>query len=385
MVANVASPAADVVWKRPTLKERALVVALWWLFAVVISGAALTGHQTDGDAWFQLATCLVVHTAWGLITPLVMRLGGALVGGRERGWLLVLVLGAVATAIAISSLRAVFHNLGHRPEDRHALAWLVGHVLSTSYVDLVLFAAVAALGAARKAVAAAADQRAAAAASEAAAARLERDAAALEARLGDAQLQALRMQINPHFLFNTLNSISSLVERSPRQTRSVIARLSELLRYALHAEPVVTLDQELRSVQGYLDIMKVRFEGQMAVDWTIETGLGMATIPAFLLQPLVENACEHGVAKVEGDKKIAVDVRQDGDMLQVEIRDNGPGPDDTFNGLARAIHGSGIGLSATRARLRAHYGERAKLDLRRDEGGGTLACVRWPAQREPSE
>jgi two-component sensor histidine kinase len=201
---------------------------------------------------------------------------------------------------------------------------------------------------------------------------LKAEAALLQARLAEAQLAVLRTQLNPHFLFNTLHAISSLVERDARGVRRMIARLSELLRHTLEqtSEQEVTLDRELELLSRYLDIMEVRFQGRLDVAQTIDDDVRNALVPNLVLQPLVENALKHGVTAIEGPGHIEITARRDGNSIVLTVRDNGPGP--------AKPNIDGLGLRNTTARLSQLYGETQSFALRPAAGGGTIAEVRLP-------
>ncbi|HEX7706536.1 MAG TPA: histidine kinase [Thermoanaerobaculia bacterium] len=205
--------------------------------------------------------------------------------------------------------------------------------------------------------------------------RLATHTAQLQAQLAQARLETLRMQINPHFLFNTLHAISALVDRDAAGVRRMVARLSELLRYTLDspASEEVPLEREVDFMRRYLEIMEIRFQGRLEVSLEIEPGLEQALVPSLILQPIVENAMKHGASRVRGTARVVLAARRDGERLVLSVRDSGPGP-------AQADSESGIGLTNTRARLREMYGESAELTLRSDEGEGTLAEIRLPFQ-----
>jgi two-component system LytT family sensor kinase len=202
--------------------------------------------------------------------------------------------------------------------------------------------------------------------------RRQRQAAHLQAQLAEARLDALRMQINPHFLFNTLHAVSALVERDPGGVRRMIARLSELLRYTIesHATDEIPLRDELAFLRRYIEIMEIRFQGRLSVETTVEQGTDGALVPNLILQPIVENALEHGVNRAAGEGRISIAVRRDGPRLVLTVRDNGPGLDVTNE--------SGVGLANTRARLEQLYGDRASLTLQNAEGGGVVAKIALP-------
>jgi two-component system, LytTR family, sensor kinase len=207
---------------------------------------------------------------------------------------------------------------------------------------------------------------------------LQAQAAQLQAQLADARLAALRTQLNPHFLFNTLHAVSALVERDPRGVRRMIARLSELLRTTLDGadEQVVPLGQELTFTHRYLEIMQIRFQGRLTIQSQIEPSALDALVPNLILQPLVENAIKHGVSKIDEEGRIEIHARREGERLALCVRDNGPRV--TEHGL-RA--GEGVGLRNTRERLEQLYGSDQSLTLRGAEDGGVLAEVNIPFRK----
>jgi two-component sensor histidine kinase len=205
--------------------------------------------------------------------------------------------------------------------------------------------------------------------------RLQAETAQLQTQLAEARLSALNAQLNPHFLFNTLHAISSLVERDPRGVRRMIARLSELLRYTLDggAEHEVLLGQEIAFLERYLEIMQIRFQGQLEIDVHISEDARDALVPNLILQPLVENAVKHGVDKVAGTGKIRILARRESDRLVLSVSDNGPGPQK----IAR-LDEVGVGLANIRQRLEQLYGSAQSLTLAEAPSGGTVAQIVMP-------
>lgn len=203
---------------------------------------------------------------------------------------------------------------------------------------------------------------------------LEARAARLQAQLADAQLTALRMQLNPHFLFNTLHAISALVERDPSGVRRMIARLSDLLRTTIDRPggDEIPLREELSFLQRYIEIMEVRFQGRLRVERAINDDTLEALVPNLILQPLVENALEHGAARATGEGRIEISAQRIGTRLLLRVHDNGPGPS--------ASDGSGVGLTNTRARLAQLYDGDASVTLSGAPGGGALAEISLPFQ-----
>ena len=207
--------------------------------------------------------------------------------------------------------------------------------------------------------------------------RLHAETAQLHAQLAAARLGALRAQLNPHFLFNTLHAISSLVERDPRGVRRMIARLSELLRSTLEdtGEHEIPLHQEMAFLDRYLDVMRIRFQGTLEVSVDVDPAVTDAIVPNFILQPIVENAVKHGVGTVEGAGRIGIRARRDGDRTVITVRDNGPGLGD-----AESVGDEGIGLRNTRERLQQLYGTAQSVTLKDAEGGGLVAELVLPFQ-----
>jgi hypothetical protein len=204
----------------------------------------------------------------------------------------------------------------------------------------------------------------------------ETRAALLEASLSRAQLEALSVQLQPHFLFNTLNTISALMHRDVEAADEMIARLSELLRLTLERDQVeeVTLAEELDLLQRYIDIMRVRFRDRLTVDIGVEPEAMRVAVPHFLLQPLVENAIQHGVDRVRGNCTVRIEAGVRDGNLAITLSDRGPGFDPRTTRR-------GIGLANATARLQRLYGERARLETSSlDDGGGRVALV-LPARR----
>jgi sensor histidine kinase YesM len=198
-------------------------------------------------------------------------------------------------------------------------------------------------------------------------------ASQLETRLAEAKLEALRLQLNPHFLFNTLNSISSLMYSDVAAADAMMARLSELLRLSLDAGPSqeVPLRQELELLERYIEIQRIRFEDRLRVTVEVEGGVLDARVPAFSLQPLVENAIRHAIAPRPGGGRLDITARRDDGRLRISLADDGPGlPAEGFR--------EGVGLSNTRARLREIYGSEHSLELAPRGSGGVLVTLSIP-------
>jgi signal transduction histidine kinase len=203
----------------------------------------------------------------------------------------------------------------------------------------------------------------------------ERAAAQLQAQLTEARLAALSSQLNPHFLFNALNSIAELVHRDPGAADAMIVGLGALLRNSLEsaATQEVPLDEELRLLGHYLDIERIRLGERLRVEWSVAPEARSALLPPLLLQPLVENAVRHGISRRLAPGTLRVQATIEGARLHLEVHDDGTG--------GSAGSGFGIGLGTTRQRLQALYGEAAALELVPAPGGGTVARLQLPLRR----
>ena len=196
-------------------------------------------------------------------------------------------------------------------------------------------------------------------------------AARLEAELTSARLDALTAQLQPHFLFNTLNSISTLMRRDPDAAEEMLSHLGGLLQRTLRQRHEVPLSEELEVLDQYLAIMKIRFQDRLVVRREIESGLSSALVPYLILQPIAENAIRHGISRKPGAGLLEIVARRVDGMLEISVRDDG-------EGLSK--HDEGIGLTNTRRRLRQLYGDAHALELVPVAEGGLRVTLRIPLQ-----
>ena len=206
----------------------------------------------------------------------------------------------------------------------------------------------------------------------------------LEAQLAQAQLQALKMQLHPHFLFNTLHSISALVHKNADAADKMIARLGDFLRLTLENSGAqeVSLQEELEFLKCYLEIERIRFQDRLTVQMDIEPQTLDARLPNLILQPIVENAIRHGISPRTSAGRIAIEARRLNGFLQVQVTDNGPGlSSDSSSG---SIVKAGIGLANTQARLKQLYGDQHRLDLANAASGGLTVILEIPFREEIS-
>jgi len=205
----------------------------------------------------------------------------------------------------------------------------------------------------------------------------ELTASRLQAQLSEAELRALKMQLHPHFLFNTLHAISVLIRENPTSAQRTVTLLGDLLRSALATAgiQVVTLREELTFLRRYLEIEEIRFQDRLTVRFEIDPSVEDLLVPNLILQPLVENAVRHAVEPRPDAGTVVVRARGEGGILELAVLDDGPG-----TGEVTTPHGNGIGLSTTRARLEGLYGPAGELRLEPRPQGGLAVLVRFPMQ-----
>ncbi|WP_226994223.1 sensor histidine kinase [Myxococcus hansupus] len=342
----------------------------WWLADAFISVSQVQLLQRIGEAevsqgelWrMSLASSLL----WVPITVMCLRLAERVPLTRARllsplryhvGALLLVVLGRATFVVLTQDLIGWYQRLPHLREV------LAQSVVNNLLPYILLTAGAHALGLARRAQV------------------RQRRADQLQTQLAEARLQALASQLRPHFLFNALNAVATLVHSDPDAAERMLARLGDLLRHSLdsHGRQEVTLREELEALAPYLDIERTRFGSRLEVDWKLAPDVMDARVPFLALQPLVENAIRHGLAPRAEPGRIEISAGREGDALHVHVRDNGVGP--PHKGPAR---GGGVGLSNLRARLATLYGPHAALELKPATPRGAVAELRVPWVRATS-
>ena len=210
----------------------------------------------------------------------------------------------------------------------------------------------------------------------------ERAMSELAVELSEARMIALRMQINPHFLFNTMNAISSLMYSDVQAADRMMEQLSNMLRVSLArgSKQMITLQEEMEFIEMYLTLQDIRSSGRVRQEIEIDPHLHDALVPAMLLQPIVENAYVHGLSKLGDDGLLEISAKPERDMLEICVRNSG-------EGLAAAdqngTHGAGIGLSNIGSRLRLHFGDRAHLEMHETMPGLVEVKIRFPLTFAP--
>lgn len=360
----VDSPAPPfITWRR-----LALIFGIWTLVAVMstqTSGFALTRTGRSFDWRPILFSNMMSCMLWAVFTPFLLALGRRF--RIERGvWpihlLLHLAVGVAFTALDVSMWKLEAPLI--RPGMPAFMASFVVEVARQLLLDLGWYFIIIAL--------AHAEYYATLSRQES----LRRGQ--LQAQLDVARLDALQSQLRPHFLFNTLTTIAEQVYGDPAGADTMITRLSRLLRSSFVDPEVqeVTLRQELELLQCYLDIARVRFHERLTIDFDIHPNALDAFLPRFLLQPLAENALQHGIEPAESGGRLELRVRAHQDIMTVELHDDGVG-------LPTGTLRNGTGLRNTRQRLIHLYGERARLEIASRPTGGTVVRVTLPFRREP--
>ncbi|HEU4531078.1 MAG TPA: histidine kinase [Steroidobacteraceae bacterium] len=210
-------------------------------------------------------------------------------------------------------------------------------------------------------------------------------AAHVESEYVKARLQVLHGQINPHFLFNTLHSVHGLIDEQPAVARTMLVRLSDLLRRSLQQGPreesgqgQIELAEEVELTRTYLEIQQMRFSDRLQFDIQVDNALARARVPVFILQPLAENAIKHGIGGESERVVVRIRARTHGGLLELEVANTASRP-------AQGVREFGVGLTNTTERLRTLYGERASLSFERPADNGFIVRVRLPFEAESAQ
>ncbi len=353
----------------------------WIRYAAVVAGWAFLGFMLSVEVFFNFRVQLGADKVdffdaalpqfgrvvmWALMAPLILRMRDRMPLSRGR-W-----VGGVSFHLAMSFVVMATYYLGRTlayvifSDERWADFWdmALSGFWGRNIIDMAYYWAVLAFGYSLEIY-----QRYK---------REELKAVQLESRLIETELKALREQLRPHFLFNTLNTIAVLVrEEKNHDAVNLIARLSSLLRMSLDNTRVheVTVRQEMDFLELYIGIQKARFSDRLNVGISIDADAMEARIPNLLLQPLVENAILHGIAPKSGPGRVEVMGHVSGGRLHLEVRDDGPGLGD---GRKRAKEG--VGLSNTRERIAKIYGAQGQLSLRSEPGRGVSVQIVLPCR-----
>lgn len=358
----------------PTLSKGARLLAVFTAIAVVDSGQLYFGLQYQERAipWIlALRDSLPEWCLWAALTPGILWLGRRVPLTARPWWrpaLVHLPVSAVVAAAHMLTVIAVLSIVDPPTEPGLTIGSYFARVFFRWFhVEMLIYWAILGFGTAFDAH------------RELQARELE--ASRLEAQLAHARLRALEMQLHPHFLFNTLNAVSALIRTgdAPSAVR-MIAGLSELLRLALDRSDAqeVPLREELDFLERYLEIERVRFRDRLRVETAVDPEAMSVPVPNLVLQPLVENAVRHGIARSASAGLVRIEAAREGDALRIRVIDDGPGPSP---GVSTA---DGVGLRNTRARLAQLYGDAHRFELRSAASGGTVAELTLPWRGTPN-
>jgi two-component system LytT family sensor kinase len=349
------------------------ILGVWAVLGLIYAGPIyleVRGEGMNHTAWRIFSWGVLSWCVWALLTPAMVWLARrySLVGAAGKRSLLVhipafLIFSAVHSAAATYITLALkpFGNMGDSP----MTFWprFLSRMKGAVGPDLLVYGAV--LG-----VCYATDYY-----------RKYREreflASQLEAQLAQAQLDSLRMQLHPHFLFNTLNGIVGLVRDNKNQAAvSMLVGLSDLLRHALEhsSQQEVELREELNFIKLYLDIQQMRFSDRLQIEVDVDAGVMKALVPNLILQPLTENALRHGIGRSVASGLVGISAHNENGFLKLTVFDNGAGLASDW----QLKSSGGIGLANTAARLQQLYGEKHRLDVRNREGGGVEVVVVIP-------
>ena len=352
----------------PALFQRASLVLLAWTIVGVIQAIPLLLARFDS---FSLVDKVLDAWAWALLTPVILLVDRKLASAEQNVvrlaalWFVVAMPFSIGHAYLSALVSYPVTGITWNPfRDKSYLvfyvlgSWqtffaIVGVLLASRYYNRLLSSDL----------------------------KLER----VEKTLIEARLNALRLQLEPHFLFNAMNAISSEVSANPKLARDMIEDLGVLLRQSLDCKDrnEITLAQELTLLERYLSIQRVRFGERLEIKMEIQPAALTTMVPPMLLQPLVENAIRHGIERRVSGGTIAVSATAVGDQLQIHVLDNGVGVPRNW----RMENATGLGLRVTRERLEALYPECSEdcFTIRRREAGGTEVAIRIPLHVDESE
>src|SRR5215203_2453342 len=359
----------DVSWRVKWLA----IIAAWAMLGVIYAGPIYFEVRSEGmghAAWRIFSWGILTWLAWAPLTPAMIWLARnySLIGEFWKRSILVhlpafLFLSAIhsAAATAIRLIIKPFDDMGSSPVE----FWpaFLSRVKGAFAPDLLVYAGVIgiyyALDYYRK--------------------YREREviASQLEAQLAQAQLDSLRMQLHPHFLFNTLNGIVGLVRDNKNNTAvRMLVGLSDLLRHTLEhsARQEVELREEINFIKLYLSIQEMRFSDRLQIEFDIDPATTRAMVPNLILQPLTENALRHGIGNKSESGIVGIGSAVEDGRLWLTVYDNGAGLADDWQSKS----GAGIGLANTAARLQQLYNEDHQFDIRNRDGGGVQVIIRMP-------
>lgn len=345
--------------------------AVWTLFGLFFTTQFALQSQlwkTQPPFWQILSWQLVSGYVWFALSPLILFLTNKFPfeSGRWKTSLPVHIISAIVIALVQQAIDAfLLPKLGYPPTGREFASFGEAYqyfVFVNLHFSILIYAGVVGIKSAYSYYQKYRER--------------ELQASQLEARLAQSRLQVLKMQLHPHFLFNTLNAISELIHKDPESADRMLTDLSDLLRLSFENLEVqeISLKQELEFLRKYLEIEQMRFHDRLTVDMNISPETLDACVPNMILQPLVENAIKHGIAPRSSGGRIDINTNRSNGHLEISVTDDGLGvPFGDVDNLAE-----GVGLSNTRRRLKHLYGDKHRFDLRTLEKGGVGVRLEIP-------
>jgi signal transduction histidine kinase len=345
-------------------RRHLLILGAWALVAMLLAGQAWFAGQVRGEplAWARASTIwLVWAAAWAVLTPIALQLATRFPLQRPRILAALAVHTAASAACAVANLALFALAAPLIGATQLEPTWLgtFSRLLGTTFLlNLPVYWLIVAAAHVERLVRTAREK--------------DRRRLRLEAQLADARLQALRTQLQPHFLFNALNTISVLMHEDVDTANGVLLQLSALLRRSLDDTQAheVTLGEEIGFLGSYLEIEQARFGGRLGYRLLVPEEVLEARVPSLILQPLVENALRHGLATRAGPGRVEIRADRHGDCLRLCVIDDGPG--------LPPVTTERVGLANTRARLRLLYADRQRFEVRNSAGGGVIAEIELP-------
>jgi two-component system, LytTR family, sensor kinase len=341
-----------------------LVVLIWMASAAIATTFGYAWRHAGGRSvpWLLLARPqFAAYLIWALIlTPVVVRLCRRFPINRESWRRAVIAHGIASLVVPIANalLRLPLHPFVYPGSDERGAMLFRGYFYANGFNDIWMYWTVVAVHESFRYYADYKDR--------------EVRASVLQMQLQKAQLQILRAQLQPHFLFNTLHSVSALIHEDVPRAEHMLMRLGDLLRMTLESGPVqqVSLKKELDFLEAYLDIERTRFQDRLTVRLQIAPEVLDTAVPSMLLQPIVENAIRHGIAKRSGPGMVEISAGRENGSVVLRVRDDGPG--------FQEDHRAGVGLANTRARLEYLYGGRQNLVVFHPPHGGVEVSIYVP-------
>jgi two-component system LytT family sensor kinase len=368
---------------RHNLRSYAIYFLVWTVVGVFFFTQSLTQKLFSGDpnpSWHHLVSWLTGVYIWALLTPVILWAGRRFPIER-RNWLrrtaLHLLFSVSFAIIQLAWESAILSRIGVFPAIMKGfLSTFLFLVVIGFHSSIVNYFIVLGIQSGFRHYRRYQER-------ERQALRLELRASELQSQLMRAQLGALKMQLQPHFLFNTLNAIMVLVrQQKGEQAEEMLARLSDLLRCVLEDVEAqeVPLRRELEYLQLYLYIEQVRFQDRLKVEISTDPAILDAALPQMGLQPIVENAIRHGIGRSSAAGNIRIGASRVNDRLELRVQDDGPG----FP-VVNSLPNSGIGLANTKARLRQLYGDEANLKIENGQHGGAVVTMTLPYHVAPAD